>query len=89
MPAKRGIEGVLVSNGRAWTETDADGRLEIREVMAALEIDAEGLVLLACEIVLGPAFAGAGPFGLGKGFAFAGADRVAPTRALESRLRLA
>ena len=53
-----------------------DGQLELWEIMADLSLDGGLVVLSACETALGPSFAGEGLFGLAKGFAFAGADRV-------------
>lgn len=66
----------LSSHIRLAADEENDGRLELWELMADLQLDADLVVLSACETALGPTFAGEGLFGLGKGFAFAGAESV-------------
>ncbi len=66
---------LLFSNGIGETGTE-DGRLETWEIFEELRIDADLVVLSACESALGKLQAGEGLIGLSRAFQFAGGRTV-------------
>jgi len=70
---ERPLESALVLHPGAMARSQDDGLLQVYEVLEDLRLDADLVVLSACDTALGQQLAGEGVLGFARAFAFAGA----------------